>query len=454
MRRFIALFVSCGLLAACGGEEESLPLSSSNPANAASLQGVAAVGAPLAGASITLRCAGGREQYTTTNASGGFSLPLSNLLLPCVIRADGSVAGQAYQLHSLVLSGSLRANVTPLSELLLARLGDEAPADFFDGYPADGRSGELSTANVVGATPFVLNYLAGIGVDVAALDAQPILTGMFNASMGDAHDAVLESLHARLDFNGLTLAAAGDVVRAGTLPPPCASATDFCWPFNTDSGGGYKLLTENRTNDKSEPEAKFHETDVNVTISATGDLNPVITSAADKSKSKNALPARVLSITAGFLPGAGSSCNYAVPAGESCYNTMQGAVAMLCGPSDEDDVLLALASVVAKDSESEVKKTYDSKKPNNSTAESLKGKTFDRVIGCSLQMEPYVVAADGSVTDGGVARGQIVDNIGRSADKAFERKFWGFSVNGQTHYLGVQAGTVNGKRELLVLVSQ
>jgi hypothetical protein len=454
MRHLLPVLLSTLLLSACGSGGEDLPLASASNDSMATLQGVTAVGSALAGASITLRCAGGREQFTQADSGGSYRFALSGMILPCVVRAEGSAAGTSYQLHSLVLAGSLRANITPLSDLLLARLGDEAAADFFAAYPADGRSGMLSTANVTGATPILLNYLTGLGVDVSALTEQPILTGAFNADPADAYDNVLESLKARLDFNGLTLATAADAVRSGTLPPPCSSATDFCWPFNTDGSGGYKLLTENRTNDKNEPEAKFHETDVGVTLSAIGNLSPAITSATDKSKSKNALPTRTLSITDTFRPGAGTNCSHAVPAGETCFTQLQGAITLLCGPNDEDDVLLALASVVAKDSESEVKKTYDSKKPNNPTAESLKGLSFDRIIACQVQSEAYVVGTDGSVTDAGIARGQIADNIGRSADKLTERKFWSFSVNGQTRYVGVQAGTVNGKRELLVLVSR
>lgn len=442
-------------LAACGGNGDELPLASQQPGAAAQLTGVVAVGQPLAGATVTLRCAGGLEQFARTDDGGRYALPLARQILPCVLRAEGDAGGEAQVLHSLLVAGSLRVNITPLTELLLGRVADEAPAAFFAAWPGEGRSARLSAGSVAGALPFVQDYLGGLGVDIAALTAQPLLDGEFVAAPGDAHDAVLEALQARLAYNGLSLADAVAAVRAGVLPPPCSAATGFCWPYNSDEGAaGYKLLTENRSNDKNEPEAKFHETDVDVRITAIGDLAPVITSAADKSKSRNALPARTLHIAAGYQPAAGNDCGHAVPAGEACYTAFDGALTQLCAAGDEDDVLLALATVVAKDSDYEVKKSYDAKKPNNPVADNLKGLRFDRVIACTVQAAPYVVDADGRVDDAGVDRGLIADNIGRSADKLTERKFWAVPVAGRTRYVGVQAGSVDGRRQMLVLVSQ
>lgn len=453
MRWGLVLLTVAGMTA-CGGDGEQLPLASQQAGAQAELVGVAAVGMPLAGATVTLRCAGGQEQFARTDAEGRYALPLARQILPCVLRVQGEAAGEAHTLHSLLVAGSLRLNITPLTEMLLGRVADEAPADFFARWPAEGRAARLTAGNVTGAMPFVRAYLEGLGVEVAALDAQSVLSGVFVAAPGDAHDALLEALRERLSYNGLRLDDAVAAVRAGVLPPPCAAASGFCWPHNTDGGPGYKLLTENRSNDKNEPEAKFHETDVDVRISGVGDLAPAITSPADKSKSRNALPARSLGIVAGYQPAAGSDCRHAVPAGEACFTAFDGAITQLCAAGDENDVLLALASVVAKDSDYEVKKSYDAKKPNNPVADNLKGLSFDRIIGCTVQAQPYVVGSDGRVNDAGVDRGLIADNIGRSADKLTERRFWSVPVAGRTRYFGVQAGSVDGRRQMLLLVSQ
>lgn len=84
-----------------------------------SLTGTAAIGSPLANATVELRdTVGTRAPYVRTNAVGEFTFPdVSNLRPPFMLRAQGTVAGQTHILYSFTatLPASGVLNATPLT---------------------------------------------------------------------------------------------------------------------------------------------------------------------------------------------------------------------------------------------------------------------------------------------------------------------------------------------------
>ncbi|CAN0626996.1 conserved exported protein of unknown function [Burkholderia multivorans] len=113
--------MAAGTLAACGGGGDSG--SSTTPANAsATISGTAAIGAPMANASITIVCKSG-SGAGTANANGAFTVTFV-FAGPCTITGtNGTVT-----LHSLA-SGGGTFNVTPLTELLLTYLAAQLGTD-------------------------------------------------------------------------------------------------------------------------------------------------------------------------------------------------------------------------------------------------------------------------------------------------------------------------------------
>lgn len=94
--------------------------------------GLAATGAPLAGALVRLVDASRQQVQGLTDAQGGFNLPIGVLQGPVIVQVIGETGGQAMVLHSVVRRnevGRRFIQVTPLTELITARALGGVPAD-------------------------------------------------------------------------------------------------------------------------------------------------------------------------------------------------------------------------------------------------------------------------------------------------------------------------------------
>ena len=115
--RMLLLAAAAAGLAACGGGDDG---GATTPAPAAtSLSGTAAVGAPIAGGTVQVRCSGANVLESVTSASGTWRVDTTGQSLPCAVRVTGGnlAAGQA--LHSVALSFDT-LNITPLTDLIVA----------------------------------------------------------------------------------------------------------------------------------------------------------------------------------------------------------------------------------------------------------------------------------------------------------------------------------------------
>lgn len=192
---------------------------------APTISGLAAVGAAVPHAPVTARCASGPLVSGTTDGSGRFTLQLDGgQTLPCILRLSHGSPEQF--LHSLAESEG-RVNITPLTELVLARAAGQAPSTWYDDFDAT-RGGEVVAA-LPAAITHVGHQLQGVGLARPAIDP---IRGSFE--VGDAEDQILDALAQRLDDEGQTLedlvtAAAQDEGDFGALIPA---------PQGGGSGGG------------------------------------------------------------------------------------------------------------------------------------------------------------------------------------------------------------------------
>ena len=216
--------LTAGLLAACGGSSSS----SSTPA--VTVSGVAATGAAISGGSVNLNCAAGAVRSATTGADGSFLLDVTLATMPCVGRVDyKDSSGAAQKLHTLVSQGGV-ANITPVTELIVANLTGGAAADAFDQFIAQlPKIKAYTPTQVRTAADAVKTFLkAVLNVDVSNLPDDPITTRLLatnGAVKGDKFDAVLDEVQARLKTLGAKLSDATAYAAKG-------------FPPNTSGGAG------------------------------------------------------------------------------------------------------------------------------------------------------------------------------------------------------------------------
>ena len=235
MHRWLPSLLVTAVLAACGGGGSSAPATPATPATPASLtvSGTTAVGAALAGASVAIQCASG-STTVTSNATGTYSATLSGGALPCVLTATSADGNTV--LHSAVPgtgTATVTANITPLTELLVAALAQNDPQAFVSSFTSGTT---ISASDLVAAQTTVLAALSAAGVDTSAVtDA---IGGAITAGSGAGYDGVLDALQARLAGAGVTLSevttavatssGTGATTVAGTITTALAPAASSC----------------------------------------------------------------------------------------------------------------------------------------------------------------------------------------------------------------------------------
>lgn len=195
----LALLVAGGLTA-CGGRSGG----SDSSADPMSIQvsGVAATGAAIDEGSVVVKCAAGTGT-ATTQADGSYAVSVENGSLPCIIR----VTKGGTTLHSLIETGAptpVVANVTPLTELLVAQMAGTPAASIFDNFNATAQA-KLTSAALATASDQLVAALSG----VLHLESSELLRGTLVAAIngedGNLLDQKLDALGQILQFSGVTL---------------------------------------------------------------------------------------------------------------------------------------------------------------------------------------------------------------------------------------------------------
>ena len=190
IRLQLAALGAAALLVACGGT--SYP----------SITGLAATGAALGSANVTIKCAAGASVTGETAYDGTFAFFLTGgQSMPCMLQ----VAKGDTTLHSIA-TDSGRTNVTPLSDLVVTKALGSDPAAAFASF--DATKGATIKAGLDAAKAYVKSQVTDLTGGAPSGD---ILTGSFK--VGDADDKVLDNLTAKLATTGRKL----DDLRQGTV---------------------------------------------------------------------------------------------------------------------------------------------------------------------------------------------------------------------------------------------
>ena len=181
-----ASFTLAALVAACGGGGGSSP--------SYRLSGVAATGAAVANATVTVQCAAGSPTTTTTAANGSYTVDVSNGTPPCLV----TVTQGSLVMRSVTTTGT--ANVTPLTEALVTSIAAAKGVSNVALLVTPGTAGTVSASDLVNAQVAlraVIQQATGVTVP-ANID---LITGPLvppsGTTAGNAYDQALDALKAQ-----------------------------------------------------------------------------------------------------------------------------------------------------------------------------------------------------------------------------------------------------------------
>jgi hypothetical protein len=204
------------LIAGCGGGGGG----GSPPSPSLTVSGTAATGAGLANAAVEMKCATGNGT-TTTTSSGSYTLTLQGGALPCMIKVSGTAGGIAVTLHSVTEAGSIGAeqktsalaNVTPITEMIVAQLTAALPASSFGSFDAS----RITAASVTSATNAVVAALKAAGIDLGSIDPlKATLVPATGTTAGNPYDQLLDALGEKVGPEALPLLVNQIATAAGT----------------------------------------------------------------------------------------------------------------------------------------------------------------------------------------------------------------------------------------------
>lgn len=152
--------------------------------------GVAASGLPVEG-TVYLKDSNGTVRTAQIDSDGSFSIDVSDLTPPYLLRAEGRVGDKYITLYSASAGSGDTANINPYSNLALSiAVGGLDLADVFS--DPSGSENLLTEENITSAVGVVNNIFAGMFASMGITDFDPI-NGAYSAD-GSGMDGVLDNL--------------------------------------------------------------------------------------------------------------------------------------------------------------------------------------------------------------------------------------------------------------------
>jgi len=213
------ILLTAAHLAGCGSGDDTPP-----PPAPTLLNGVAATGAPMAGASMTVIDGDATTPdpaAVTAGADGSYSIDVSALKAPLLVRAtaviEGVVTETVAAVPTLTANTSNVANVTPLTHAIAALI---APGGDPLALTAATLAANVTGSAVANASTLLVNTLATDASIATALGANfNPLTTPFNAN-GSGIDAVLDALAITVAGGGVSITNLTAPIADAGVPAP------------------------------------------------------------------------------------------------------------------------------------------------------------------------------------------------------------------------------------------
>ncbi len=174
LKRLSLAIASVGMLAVygCGG--------SSSSTSSLTLSGVAATGDAISGGAVLATCASGSGSGTT-QPDGTYTFTITNATMPCLAKVTSSDGLTI--LHTVVQGSgtSAVANITPLTELVVASLSGTDPKTYYASFGSTTATA-ITADTVATAQTAVLSTLTDAGVDISSVGN--LITGTLTPKTG------------------------------------------------------------------------------------------------------------------------------------------------------------------------------------------------------------------------------------------------------------------------------
>lgn len=188
-------------LVACGGDGDS---SSSSSGSTTQLSGVAAVGAPLSSATITVYDKTGATKTATTGSDGAYSVDITGMSAPLMIVADAGT----FKLVSLLaeISGTkVTGNINEITDMasteVAVALGKNGSLDLANSGTTAGVDAATIKAKIQAVLANFQDALAAAGLDISSFN--PVTSTM--KADGTGFDWVLDIIDFDRDSSGKTV---------------------------------------------------------------------------------------------------------------------------------------------------------------------------------------------------------------------------------------------------------
>jgi hypothetical protein len=196
--------VGAGILSiyGCGGGSGS----GGSGSGSLTISGTAATGAAIANGAVSVKCVSGTGT-ATTNADGSYTITISGGTAPCMLKASATDAkGVITDLYSAVEAGQTTANITPLTQMVVAAALGTDPATVFTAGVSASTATNLSTAALSTAVTTVQQVATNLGLTLSIDPLKATLVAATDNATGNAQDQLIDGLMVALKNSNITVA--------------------------------------------------------------------------------------------------------------------------------------------------------------------------------------------------------------------------------------------------------
>lgn len=163
------------------------------------LSGTAAGGAAIVG-TVVVKGSLGEVKSSVIEADGTYEVDVTGLTAPYRLRAEGTVGGKSYRLHSYAETASAgnTVNITPFTDLIIANTAHQLAANFFESTADTTLDPDELDAQEDALQAKLQNVFDELGLD-AAID---LLSSSFSADHSGV-DAALDLISIETDENNI-----------------------------------------------------------------------------------------------------------------------------------------------------------------------------------------------------------------------------------------------------------